>query len=143
MVKKTKKSKPVKKTKKVVKKAKKVEKAKVVETAPLKVIKSLRSKIVEIKPIEQMAMLAPEEYGKEVGKVTHFFDKLSVAVIEITSPIKVGQKIKIKGSTTNFEQKIDSMQVEHKEITEAKVGQAIGMKVKDIARLNDTVYLVD
>jgi len=79
---------------------------------------------------------------KEIGKITHFFDKIGVAVIELKGKIKVGDKIHIKGATTDFEQKIKSMQVEHKEITEAKKGDDIGMTADDVVRVNDIVYLV-
>ena len=80
--------------------------------------------------------------GKEVGKVTHYFDKISVAVIELKSGLNAGDKIRIKGTTTDFEQTVDSMQVEHEKIEKAKKGQAVGMKVKDRVRLNDKVYVI-
>jgi len=91
-----------------------------------------------------MAKKAEEEVlGKEVGKVTHYFANISVGVIELTKgSLKVGDKIRIKGATTDFEQKIDSMQIEHKEIEEAKAGQSVGMKVKEHVRGHDTVYNV-
>ena len=62
----------------------------------------------------------PEEQalGKEIGKVTHYYTKLGVAVIELTDTLKVGDKIKIKGATSDFEQPVDSMQIEHKNIEE-------------------------
>jgi len=80
--------------------------------------------------------------GKEVGKITHFFDKIGVAVVEITGKLKVGDKIKIKGSTTDFEQNVDSMQIEHEEVKEAKKGDAIGMKVADRVREHDKVFVL-
>ena len=63
-----------------------------------------------------------------VGKVRHFFDKISVAVIELSAPIKVGDKLKFKHGDYEFEQVLDSMQVDHNPIQSAKKGQAIGMK---------------
>lgn len=81
--------------------------------------------------------------GKEVGKIAHFYDHINVAVVEVTGKIKVGDKIKIKGTTTDFEQKVDSMQIEHEAIKEAKKGDAIGMKVKEEVREHDKVYLVE
>ena len=80
--------------------------------------------------------------GKEIGKVSHYFDKVGVAVIELKAGLKVGDKIRIKGSTTDFEQKVESMQVEHEQLDKAKKGQAIGLKVKDRVRLNDKVYVI-
>jgi putative protease len=65
-----------------------------------------------------------------------------VAVVELTNTLKTGDKIAIRGNTTNFEQKIESMQVEHQPVKEAKKGQGIGLKVKEQVRLNDLVYLL-
>ncbi|MEK6873731.1 MAG: translation elongation factor-like protein [Nanoarchaeota archaeon] len=79
---------------------------------------------------------------KEVGTVKHFFDKVQVAVIELSGTLSVGDKIHVVGSTTNFEQKIKSMQIEHKAITKAKNKDSIGLKVDDKVRPNDKVYLV-
>jgi len=77
---------------------------------------------------------------EKVGEVTHYFTKISVAVIEVSSPLKVGDQIAIKGMTTNFEQTIDSMQVEGENIEEANPGDDIGMKVADRVRKVDIVY---
>ena len=87
----------------------------------------------------------PEEQapGKEVGKVTHYYTKLGVAVIELSDTLKVGDKIKIKGATSDFEQPVESMQIEHEKIEEAKAGQSIGMKVKEHVREHDVVYKVE
>jgi len=57
---------------------------------------------------------------KEIGKVSSYFTHVSVAAIELTGKLKVGDKIHIKGHTTDFEQKVDSMQIERKEVKEAK-----------------------
>ena len=75
-----------------------------------------------------------EEEKKLVGKVTHYYSKISVAVIELTASLSVGDEISIEGETTNFTQPIESMQVMHKNIQEAKKGDAIGLKVKDKVR---------
>lgn len=79
---------------------------------------------------------------KQVGTIRHFFDKVSVAVVDVTAPMKVGDEIEIRGTTTNFSQKVDSMQIEHSSIKAAKKGDAIGMKVKEPVRKGDAVYLV-
>lgn len=78
---------------------------------------------------------------KEIGKVTHFFDKIDVAVIELVADLNVGDVIYFKGSTTDFSQKVDSMQIEHKEIQKAGKGEAIGLKVDDKVRVGDGVFL--
>lgn len=87
-------------------------------------------------------MAGKSEFGKEIGKITHFFDKISVAVIELKAGLKIGDKIRIKGATTDFEQDVKEMQVEHAQLKEAKKGMAVGMKVKDVVRPHDVVYLV-
>ncbi len=76
----------------------------------------------------------------EVGRITHFFSKISVAVIELKATLKVGDTIAVKGPTTDFEQLVDSMQIEHKNVQEAKAGQSIGLKVAERVRETDIVY---
>jgi len=83
-----------------------------------------------------------EVEGKEVGRITHYFDKIGVAVVELNGNLKVGDKIKIKGATTDFEQEVESMQVEHESVKEAKKGQAIGLKVNEKVRINDRIYVI-
>jgi phage terminase small subunit len=81
-----------------------------------------------------------EENVVEVGRITHFFSKISVAVIELKKPLKVGDTIAIKGPTTDFEQPVDSMQIEHKDVQKAEAGQSIGLKVAQRVRETDIVY---
>ena len=81
-----------------------------------------------------------EVKSKVVGKIGHYYTKLGVAVIELSGTLKVGDKIRIKGATSNFEQTIDSMQIEHDKVEEAKAKQSIGLKVKEHVREHDTVY---
>jgi putative protease len=78
----------------------------------------------------------------EVGKITHFFSKISVAIVELTAPLNVGDEILIKGPTTNVEQKVESMQIEHADVQKASRGQSIGLKVNDRVREHDVVYKV-
>ncbi len=80
---------------------------------------------------------------REVGAITHYYTKLGVAVIELTGTLKKGDNIRIKGATSDFTQKVGSMQIEHKEVDEAKKGQDIGMKVKEHARGHDKVFVVE
>ena len=78
----------------------------------------------------------------EVGKVTHFFSKINVAVVELSLTLSVGDRIAIKGPTTDFEQTIESMQIEHVNVEKAEKGQSIGLKVNERVREKDTVYKV-
>jgi putative protease len=79
---------------------------------------------------------------KEIGKITHYYTKIGVAVIELTDTLKAGQTIHLKGATTDFTQPVESMQIEHENVPEAKKGQSIGMKVKDHVREHDQVFVV-
>ena len=80
---------------------------------------------------------------QKVGEVVKFFSKAGVAAIKITEgALRVGDRIKIKGHTTDFEDKIQSMQIEHQAVEKAEVGQMIGIKVKDRVRENDAVYKI-
>lgn len=78
----------------------------------------------------------------EIGKITHFFTKISVAIVELTGTLSVGDQILLKGPTTNVEQKVDSMQIEHKDVQKASRGQSIGLRVNDRVREHDVVYKV-
>ncbi len=79
---------------------------------------------------------------EKVGKVTHYFSKIGVAVVELEKPLKVGDRISIEGQTTNFEQVVESMQIEHENIQEAQPGQSIGLKVNDKVREGDLVFRI-
>ena len=81
-----------------------------------------------------------EKQPQEVGKVTHFFSKISVAVVELKAPLSVGDKIRIMGPTTDFEQTVESMQIEHETVKTAGAGQSIGLRVKEHVRETDRVY---
>ncbi|MCX7856861.1 MAG: EF-Tu/IF-2/RF-3 family GTPase [Deltaproteobacteria bacterium] len=78
-----------------------------------------------------------------IGRVEKFFSKIGVAAIRITEgELKVGDRIRIKGHTTDFEQTVESMQVEHAPVEKAVEGQDVGIKVKERVREGDSVYLL-
>ncbi|MBI2628776.1 translation elongation factor-like protein [Candidatus Pacearchaeota archaeon] len=81
--------------------------------------------------------------SKEIGKITHYFDNIGVAVIQLKGNLKVGDKIHVKGTTTDFTQEVDSMQVNHKPIQTAKKGDDVGMQVSERVRPNDKVFLAE
>ncbi len=81
----------------------------------------------------------PEE---EVGKVNDFFSHPVVAGIELTGTLKVGDKIHLKGHTTDMEQIVDSMQIDNVNVQEARAGDSVGIKVTDRVRRGDTIYRV-
>jgi len=84
-----------------------------------------------------------EELGESIGEVTHFFPHVKAAVVKLKKDtLMVGDTICIKGHTTDFEQKIKSMQANHKPIDKAEKGQEIGMRVRSKVRHGDQVYKV-
>ena len=80
---------------------------------------------------------------KLVGKVTHYYPKIGVAIVDVLDEIKIGDRISIEGATTNFEQVVESMEIEHKKIEVAKAGDKIGLKVIDRVRERDNVYKLE
>lgn len=81
----------------------------------------------------------PEEV---IGKVSDFFARPVVAGIELTATLNLGDKIHIKGHTTDLELIVDSMQINNVDVKQAKAGDAVGIKVSDRVRRGDTVYKV-
>lgn len=81
----------------------------------------------------------PEE---KIGIITHYFNKISVGIIQLSAPLKVGDTIHIKGAHDDFTQEIDSMQIEHENVQEGKVGDFVGIKVSGKVHPHDAVYKV-
>lgn len=79
---------------------------------------------------------------REVGKVTHYYANIGVAIIEVADAIKVGDRIHFQGATSDFEQDVSSMQIEHERVEEAQPGQVIGLKVEQKVREGDKVLVV-
>ncbi len=80
---------------------------------------------------------------EEIGKITHYFSKINVGVLELSKgELKIGDTIHIKGHTTDFYQKVESMQVEHSPVETAKSGESVGIKVESPVRDNDIIYKV-
>lgn len=80
---------------------------------------------------------------KEIGKISGYFSHVGVAAIKLSKTLKVGNKIHIKGNTTDFEQEIDSIQIDKKDVSEAKKGDHVGIKVSEKVRPNDKVFLIE
>lgn len=79
---------------------------------------------------------------KEIGIITHYFGHVNVGIIKLSDSVKAGEKIHIKGHTTDITQDIDSMQIEHVNVPEAKSGDSVGIKVTTKVHPNDKVYKV-
>jgi len=81
----------------------------------------------------------PEE-GKLIGKVSHYFGKIGVAVIELSGTLKVGDNIRIAGGEVDFTQVIDSLEIEHEKVEKAKKGDSVGLKISQKVREGYKVY---
>lgn len=79
---------------------------------------------------------------QEIGKVIHYFDKATVAVIRLSGDLKLGEVIKIAKSGSDFEMKVESMQVERQPITEGKAGDEVAIKVASPTKEGAVVYKV-
>ncbi|NMD43292.1 MAG: hypothetical protein GYA86_08305 [Firmicutes bacterium] len=80
---------------------------------------------------------------EEIGHVRHYYNKISVAIIELSAPLNVGEEVTVVGPKTEFTQKIGSMQVEHENITSAKSGDLVGLKVIEKVREGDRVFRLE
>jgi putative protease len=86
-----------------------------------------------------------EEVGmqeKEIGVITHYFGKICVGIIKLKDTLKVGETIHVHGAHDDFTQVIDSMQIEHLVVNEAKAGDEVGIKVAGKVHENDKVFKV-
>jgi putative protease len=82
------------------------------------------------------------EEGRLIGKITHYFSKIGVAVIELEDELKVGDTIRVVGGQTDFNQIVDSMEMEHKKIEKAKAGDSVGIKINQKVREGYKVYKI-
>jgi len=80
---------------------------------------------------------------KQVGKVTHYFGRIGVAAVELEETLRVGDIIRIKGHTSDWVQKVESMQVDGADVQQAERGQVVGIKVMEHAREHDVVFRVE
>lgn len=83
-----------------------------------------------------------ERQLREVGVVSHFFSKINVAVVDLSEKLSVGDRVLIRGMTTNIEQNVESMQIDRENIQSAEAGKSVGLKVDDRVREGDTVYKI-
>ena len=81
-----------------------------------------------------------KEEGKLIGKITHYFGHIGVAVIELSETLNVGDTIRIAGGQTDFTQPVDSMEVEHEKVQQAKPGDSVGLKIQEKVREGYKVY---
>lgn len=79
---------------------------------------------------------------ESIGKVTHYFDRIGVAVLQLTGIVRVGDDLHFHGHSTDFTQKVDSLQIEHQTVPEGKPGQDVALKVAQKVHPNDQVLKV-
>ncbi len=80
--------------------------------------------------------------GERVGEVTHYYNKIQVAVLELSEPIKVGDRLHFLGRHTDFPQQIHSMQIEHQPVEQAEKGSEVAVKVDQRVRRGDSVFRI-
>lgn len=85
--------------------------------------------------------MAKTKEAKPIGEVIHFFSKINVAVVKFSKPFTVGQKVHFKGHSTDFEQVIDSMQIDYKPVEKVKAKEEAAMKVDDKVREGDGLFV--
>lgn len=85
-------------------------------------------------------MSEQHEEGDAIGRVTHYFSHLSVAAVTLTAPLKVGERIHIRGHTTDLVQEVGSLEVEHAQVAAAAPGDDVALKVNDHVRDNDLIH---
>ena len=87
------------------------------------------------------AARAVEGPGELVGEITHYFSRIEVCVVRITrGSLRVGERVRIKGHSSDFVQKVQSLQIESRNVDLAKKGHLVGLKVNQVARVGDLVY---
>ncbi len=80
---------------------------------------------------------------KQIGKITHFYDKLGVAIVELSGPLKVGERVRIVRNDEEFDQDVSSMQIEHDQVEKAKKGDVVGLKVDQKTKEGAAVYKLE
>lgn len=145
-----KKTKKIKKTKKTTKKKaagskagkKTARKPARKKTAPKKSAKPKAAAKPILKIVPAPAPVAPPP-GERIGRVTHYYSHLSVAIIDLDSGVlRVGDVVHIKGHTSDFRQRVESMEINHAHVNEARPGDSFGLRVSQHAREHDVVYKV-
>ena len=97
-----------------------------------KSVKKAKPKVKKVMPV------AKKE--KPIGVVTHYYGGIEVGIIKFNKTVKAGTEVEIRGATTNFSQKLDSMQYDHKPVETAPKGKEVGVKLEDKVREGDEVY---
>ena len=104
-----------------------------------KVVKNKKAKVVK-KAGRSRVLKVKLRVEKPIGVVTHFYNGIKVAIVKFSKPVKLGLEVRFQGATTDFSQKITSMQYDHKDIALAPKGKQVGLKVSKRVREGDKLY---
>lgn len=106
--------------------------------------RATKKRVSRKKPIIKAKPIKPIKKVKEniIGEVTHYFPKVRAAVVKLKAPLTIGDVVKVKGYTTDFQQNVTSIQIDHVPVNQAKKGQEIGLLVDSRVRQHDIVYKV-
>jgi putative protease len=94
------------------------------------------------KPVKKAKVVKKAKAEKPIGKITHYFGHIGVAVIKLSDKLKAGEEIRVVGGETDFTQKVGSMEIEHEKIKEAKKGASVGLKISQKVREDYKVFRV-
>lgn len=134
-----------KKKKAVVKRNKPAAKRKAVRKSPLRA-RPKKRRVGIVKPASKKRVAGTRvvagREGNVVGVVTHYFPKVRAAVIKLKMPLSVGDAIRVKGHTTNFQETVSSIQIDHVPVASAARGEEIGLQVSSRVRRKDVVYKI-
>jgi putative protease len=102
--------------------------------------KLTKKRLIRRKPAKLKKIKSEKPKEKIIGEVTHYFPKVRAAVIKLKAPLVIGETVKITGHTTDFTQKVASIQIDHVPVNSAKKGQEIGLLVDSRVREHDIIY---
>lgn len=105
-----------------------------------KTVKKIVKKTQSVKKSKAPVLKIKLKVEKPIGIVTHFYNGIKVAIVKFSKPVKSGSEIRFEGATTDFSQKVASMQYDHKDIAVAPKGKQVGLKVSKRVREGDKVY---
>ncbi len=93
-------------------------------------------------PNKETKVVEPPEEGKLIGKISHYFGNIGVAIIELSGTLKIKDTIRVLGGETDFTQTVESMEVEHKKMEQVKKGESVGIKLDEKVREGYKVYKI-
>jgi U32 family peptidase len=84
-----------------------------------------------------------DDKGKKIGEITHYYSHINVGIIKLSENVKIGDRLRFRGFTTDFEQEVADMQCNHENVQVGEKGQEVGVKVDHKVRDKDEVFLIE